>query len=201
MNSMNICVEIWLPVCGYEGLYEVSDAGRVRSLPRATTKGKILKQHVNKSNGYCYVCLSNGNKAQNCRVHKLVWEAFTGDVVDGYDSGRTLNHKDGDKTNNRLDNLERISQRDNQNHAYKNRLQIPRGMCVICLDTMKVYESATAAARDVGGKQGEMVRRVCSGERSHYRGRHYALYSDYVNGTIPEFQGKHKRKPSETLWQ
>lgn len=198
---MNITVEVWAPVRGYEGLYEVSDAGRVRSLPRSTTKGRILKQQVSKRNGYCYVCLSKDNQAKACRVHKLVWEAFTGDVVDGYDSGKTLNHKDGDKTNNRLVNLERISQRDNQNHAYENRLQVPHGMRVVCLDTMDVYESATAAARAAGGKLGEMIRRVCAGERSHYRGLHYAFYSDYINDTIPEFKGRGRRKPSVTLWR
>jgi hypothetical protein len=193
--------EKWAPVVGYEGLYEASTLGRVRSLPRNTTKGGILSQHVSATNGYCYVALSKNNKQKTCRVHKLVWEAFTGDIVDGYDREKTLNHKDGDKTNNQLNNLERISQRDNQNHAYKYCLQIPHGLHVICLDTTKVYNSATDAARDVGGKYGESVRRVCAGERSHYRGHRYAFYSDYINGTIPEFQGKHKKRPSETLWR
>lgn len=56
-------------------------------------------------------------------------------------------------------------------------------------------------ASDAGGKLGEMIRRVCAGERSHYRGLHYAFYSDYINDTIPEFKGRGRRKPSVTLWR
>ena len=69
-------MEIWKPIKGYEGLYEVSNMGQVRSLARHTTKGKILKQYVNKINGYCYVSLSKNNKACSKRVHCLVMKAF-----------------------------------------------------------------------------------------------------------------------------
>ena len=63
MNSRQKgCREVWLPVRDYEGLYEVSNYGRVKSLPRATTKGGILSQYVNTRNGYCYVSLSKNNK-------------------------------------------------------------------------------------------------------------------------------------------
>ena len=87
-------------------------------------------------------------------------------------------------------------------HAYKNNLQIPKGIEVICLDTMKIYISATAAARDIsnGKANGEMVARVCRGERSHYRNFHFAFYEDYKTGKIPKFKGRNKRKASVSLW-
>lgn len=192
--------EVWKPVIGYKGLYEVSDAGRVRSLPRQTTKGKILKQHVNSRNGYCYVSLSDGKNHRTTRVHKIVYEAFSGDVCNGYDKEKTINHIDGDKTNNSLDNLERISQSQNQIHAVENGLQKREGIEVICLDTKEVYQSATEAAKSAGGKNGEMVSRVCRGKRSHYRNLHFAFLKDYKNGTIPVFSGR-KRKASESLWR
>ena len=181
--------EVWKPVIGYKGLYEASDTGRVRSLPRQTTKGKILKQYVNPRNGYCYVSLSDGKNHHTTRVHKIVYEAFSGDVCNGYD-----------KTNNSLDNLERISQSQNQVHAIENGLQKREGIEVICLDTKVVYQSATEAAKSAGGRIGEMVSRVCRGKRSHYRNRHFAFLKDYENGTIPVFSGR-KRKASESLWR
>lgn len=192
--------EVWKPVIGYKGLYEASDAGRVRSLPRQTTKGKILKQHVNPRNGYCYVSLSDGKNHHTTRVHKIVYEAFSGDVCNGYDKTKTINHIDGHKTNNSMDNLERISQSQNQVHAFENGLQKREGIEVICLDTKVVYKSATEAAKSAGGRIGEMVSRVCRGERSHYRNRHFAFLKDYENGTIPVFSGR-KRKASESLWR
>lgn len=192
--------EVWAAIPEYEGLYEASSLGRVRSLPRKTTSGRILKQQVNRANGYCYVSLSKENRQVTARVHKLVWEAFTHEVVHGYDKFRTLNHIDGDKTNNAFDNLEMITQTENQIHAIEMGLQRKRGLQVINLDTMETYSTATDAAISVGGKLGEMVSRVCRGERSHYRGIRFAFLDDYINGNVPEFKGR-KRKASVSLWR
>lgn len=192
--------EVWAPIPEYEGLYEASNLGRVRSLPRNTTRGRILKQHISSTNGYCYVSLSKENKQVTARVHKLVWEAFTQTVTYGFDKFKTLNHIDGDKTNNAFDNLEMVTQSENQIHAIKMGLQRKRGIRVINLDTMESYATATDAAISVGGKIGEMVSRVCRGERSHYRGVRFAFEEDFIKGDIPEFTGK-KRKASVSLWR
>ena len=114
--------EVWLPVKGYEGLYEVSDQGRVRSLDRVvphrlkgkkTIPSKILKQG-RASNGYWTVSLWQNNKGKTHCVHSLVANAFLGET----DRWTVLvNHLDGDKTNNKLQNLELTNQSGNRKHA------------------------------------------------------------------------------------
>lgn len=103
--------EIWLPVVGFEGLYEVSNLGKVKSLKFG--KEKILIQ-VKMKNGYLYVNLYKEGKVKTCRVHRLVCQAFL-DNPNGY---TCVNHKDECKTNNRVDNLEWCDNKYNAN--YKN---------------------------------------------------------------------------------
>ena len=92
--------ERWLPVVGWEGIYEVSDFGRVRSLYRkGRTRGKVLKQ-VN-DGGYRNVTLSDLPRYSIAKVHQLVMEAFVGPRPEGLE----VCHYDGDGSNNRLDNL------------------------------------------------------------------------------------------------
>ena len=191
--------EIWRDVVGYEGLYQVSNLGRVKSLPRATTKGKTLRIHINNRNKYCYVCLCDNNKKAQKRVHVLVANAFLGDNPNKLQ----VNHIDGNKTNNHITNLEYCTQSENMQHAYLMGLEKPKGLQVIDLDTLKVYPTATETARVLFNKDagGEMILRVCRGERSHYRNRHFAFYGDYLYGCIPEFKGKRKKGASVTLWR
>lgn len=94
--------EIWRDVVGYEGLYQVSNLGRVKSLPRATTKGKTLKIQINPENKYCYVGLCRDNKKATKRVHVLVANAFLGVNLNKLQ----VNHIDGNKANNNVKNLE-----------------------------------------------------------------------------------------------
>lgn len=106
---MNDAVEKWLPVVGYEGLYSVSDMGRVRSEPRFITRasgksyplaGRILKTPP-KESGHLVVSLHNQGRQKTWKVHALVMLAFVGERQDGMD---TL-HINGDHTDNRLANL------------------------------------------------------------------------------------------------
>jgi hypothetical protein len=94
-------VEAWMPVTGFESLYEVSDSGRVRSLQRKTTSGRILKPTADKD-GYLKVSLSKNNRKETKFVHRLVAAAF----VDNPSGLTIVNHKDENKQNNRADNLE-----------------------------------------------------------------------------------------------
>lgn len=113
--------EIWKPVLGFIG-YEISNLGRIRSLPRKfQPKSYILK--CNKTpKGYISVALSGGNKETRKLVHRLVLSSFTGD-------NKTLqvNHIDGNKTNNILSNLEWVTQSQNITHAYATGLMVKVG--------------------------------------------------------------------------
>lgn len=200
VNSKQKGAEEWRPIIGYEGLYEVSDKGRVRSLPRATTKGKVLKLYKHPSNGYVYACLSRDNHRLNKRVHVLVANAFLGAKIFGYDTEKTVDHISGDKSDNSVSNLQVVSMADNLRKAHNDGTFVYAGTETICLDDMKVYKSYSDAAKAYGGSRGEMVRRVCEGKRSHYRNRHFCRLSDYKAKTIPTYTGKVKRKASESLW-
>ena len=111
--------EEWRPVVGYEGLYEVSSYGRVRSLDgfivdslgyKRLHKGKVLSPAKDK-NGYLKVNLHCNGKCKIIRVHRLVAQAF----IPNTDNLPMVNHKDEDKTNNNIDNLEWCDQKYNIN--------------------------------------------------------------------------------------
>lgn len=107
-------MEVWKDVKGYEGLYEVSNLGNIRSLDRVVPpgrklKGVIRKQVLNKKTGYLYVGLCKNGKSKNISVHRIVGEAFI-EKVDGKD---TINHINENKLDNRAENLEWLSLTEN----------------------------------------------------------------------------------------
>jgi hypothetical protein len=113
--------EIWKTIEGYEGYYEVSNFGRVRSLDRVVIdslgraqhrKGKMKAQNLN-TDGYPTVNLSKDGIDKRISVHILVGKAF----VDGYFDGAEINHIDCDRINNRVDNLEWVSHNDNVKYS------------------------------------------------------------------------------------
>lgn len=103
--------EQWRPVPNYPD-YDVSDYGRVYSHRR----GRLLSIHNNQ--GYCCVNLSNHDGWRQLRVHRLVALAF----ISGHFEGAFVNHIDGDKQNNHVDNLEWVTHQENVNHAKENGL-------------------------------------------------------------------------------
>ena len=116
MENIN---EIWKPVPGYEGLYECSNQGRVRSLNRITIdkngnnkkfKGRILKLSLNNS-GYYRVELCKSSKLKRYTVHQLVMITFRNYKPNG--NKTVINHKNNDPLDNRLVNLELRTQREN----------------------------------------------------------------------------------------
>lgn len=103
-------VEEWRAIPGYEGLYEVSDLGRVRSLSRIVTErtgktrhhqGRVLSQWIGVANGYPFVSLKNGEHKTNWCVHRLVAIAFLGTP----EEGQEVCHLNGDRLDPRLINL------------------------------------------------------------------------------------------------
>ena len=115
--------EVWKPVETYEGSYEVSNLGNVRSLPRTfnwginliskTIEGKILKLHLHKAgkrNGYYQIRFGNKKRFY---VHRLVAQAF----IENIHNYPCINHIDGDGTNNKVENLEWCSYSQNRLHS------------------------------------------------------------------------------------
>lgn len=115
--------EIWKEIPGYEGYYEASSFGRIRSVVR-TIKcgyGKVReipsKIRVQRSNngGYCMVYVSVENKQKNCTVHRLVASTF----IPNPENKKEVNHKDGNKRNNLIENLEWVTHAENGHHAWE----------------------------------------------------------------------------------
>lgn len=107
-------------ICGYEGLYEIDSSGNVYSILQTNSRRKrILKQYHTKT-GYLKVNLYDLNgKCKKKYVHRLVAEAF----IPNPDNLPEVNHKDCDKTNNSVENLEWCNRKENLSHSYDNGLK------------------------------------------------------------------------------
>ena len=103
--------EIWKPVKGFEGLYEVSNLGRVFHLPTSRYKIPSITK-----NGYYYVALWKNNKHKHWLLHRLLAIAFIANPKNKSE----VNHKDCNKLNNSLENLEWVTHQENAVHSYLN---------------------------------------------------------------------------------
>lgn len=130
---MSYDIEHWKPVVGFEGLYEVSDHGRVRSLDRMTArglrKGQMMKPFA-LDTGHLRVRLSRDGRGSGPLVHRLVLEAFVGPCPDGQEGC----HSDGNPENNHVGNLRWATRSENQldsvrhgTHQWARRTHCPRG--------------------------------------------------------------------------
>lgn len=124
---------------GYEGLYAITEDGRVWS----HKSNKFLAFYDN-GHGYLYVGLRKDNKTKKYKVHRLVAETY----LPNPDNLPIINHKDENKQNNKLDNLEWCSH--TYNHTYSAR-KVARGpVAIVCIETGVSFPSIAAAAREVG---------------------------------------------------
>lgn len=151
--------EIWKDIKGYEGLYQVSNFGRVKR------NGRILKVRV-KRKGYLGVVLYNNSEPKHYTIHRLVAEAF----IPNPENKPQVNHIDEDKTNNTVANLEWVTAKENANHGTRNS-RMSHKIVAINISTGDSYNfnSIRECARILKLSNGN-ISRFFSGELNHVGG-------------------------------
>lgn len=143
-------VELWKDVVGYEGLYQVSNLGRVRSLPNSHHLDSIIMRQSKGKVGYMRVPLAKNKTHRMKLVHRLVAEAF----IPNPKNKPQVNHKNGRKDCNIVSNLEWATRSENQKHAYRELGRVNKGGCrprpIICVEMGRVFESVIQASRVTG---------------------------------------------------
>ena len=182
--------EEWRDVAGYEGLYQVSNFGEVKSMPREIsyinrygykTTVKTIEKKMTPSNvgrgwmnkcGYLSVMLTINGKQKRVGVHRLVAQAF----IPNPDNKPQVNHIDGNKHNNKVDNLEWVTREENMQHA-AHKLKCLSSMWspdpVLCVETGKKYKSISEAARELGLNRRTLTYYINKGKP--YCGYHWDL--------------------------
>lgn len=179
--------ETWKAVPGYEGYYEASTMGRVRSVERVVMlvdrqmkprpciyKSRVLKPHIGEISDRnilprCQVVLSKDGKTRSVQVHRIIAETF----LPNPESYETINHKDGDPMNNAVENLEWATRRQNNRHAFRNNL-IHTMKPVTMYDgdaPVVTFPSEAEACRRMGISQGKVGAAARAGRK--YRGYYW----------------------------
>ena len=186
-------IEIWKDIQGYEGFYQVSNLGRVKSverdkfLPNGTfhrkKKKKILAPFLN-NKGYSSVKLCKNGKKKAILIHRLVAEAF----LPNPENKSQINHKDEVKSNNAVENLEWCdafynnhygtrTARAVQNHKYPKLGNHPKARAVFCVELNKKFDSIRRAEEELGICR-MSIGKACRGERNTAGGFHWRYADD-----------------------
>lgn len=174
-------MEVWRDIKGFEGFYQVSNSGRLRSLDRESCGkryvGKIISSKCR--NGYVVDILCKDGKKKTCRRHRLVAEAF----IPNPEEKPEINHLDGDKSNNCVDNLEWATHRENTNHAWVTGLtKFPPAE--IPIEVIQMYEGKEIAiykSIEIAGRLNNIssadICKCCKGKRKN-AGRYTWRYKE-----------------------
>ena len=169
--------EEWRDVVGYEGKYQISSLGRVRSLDyRRTGRTQVLKPGTVR-NGYLFVVLYNDGKTKNFYIHRLVAEAF----IPNPNGFPEVNHIDEKKANNCVDNLEWCTAKDNINYGTgiaRHAAALSRPVQQFSKDgrLITVWPSTHEAERQTGVNQ-SIICKCCNGKR-HTAGGYKWCYAE-----------------------
>lgn len=177
-------MEIWRPITGTKGFIEVSNKGRARSLLRGTPK--VLKTQVD-NKGYHRVRVTIEREKVTYKVHREVARVF----IPNPDGLPQVNHKDGNKSNNSVDNLEWITNKDNAHHAIANGLweavlegsrkeneSRKRPVIAYCGETSRHFNSVSEAEQYFDSRH---ISDVLKGKRSHVKGWTFR-YKEVIHG-------------------
>lgn len=187
---------IWESIKGYEGYYEASPVGHIRSLKRFIIKKNGIKQIVKgriltpfPKRGYLCASLTNG-KVKHILIHRLIAETFIPNPL----NKPCVNHIDGNKQNNGIDNLEWCTYSENTIHSYiilkrkasqaflgRTGSMHPRSRKIICINNSKIYCSLNDAARDLNLLHSK-ISLVCSGIRPHTKGYVFEYLINHEQG-------------------
>lgn len=188
-------IEVWKDIPQFEGLYQVSNMGRVRSLSRTvrcgkyerTTIGRILKPNPDLRGGYLLVSLSKDSHVKCLKIHRLVATCF----CDGYFPKAVINHKDGNRQNNFSSNLEWCTQKQNINHSIdilgntpgcgigkKHPFSIPIIQLNMDNSFVREYESVREAERVLGIYATDICK-VLKGKKKSLKGYKWVYAKDY----------------------
>lgn len=168
---------IWKDVKGYEGLYQVSDTGLIKSLISYKGNGPHILSSCTGSSGYQIVVLCDGKTKRSKTVHRIVATSF----LPNPDGHPCINHKDENKANNAVSNLEWCSYSYNGTYGIHGKIleekKKPVAMCSTDGCVLKTFKSRCDAAREMGGSPG-CITRAINGTRKSYKG--YA-WKEYKN--------------------
>ena len=162
-------IENWRTVLGYEGLYQVSDLGNVKSLNYKLTGKEHVLSPGKVRGGYLRVYLYKGGNNKSFFVNRLVWEAFNGPIPEGMQ----VNHINENKTDNRLENLNLMTPKENTNwgtgiaRSAKSKKKMVEQHTLdgthIC-----TWFSATDVERELGYGQGNISKCCCGKRKTAY---------------------------------